>query len=459
MHLYKQLAYLPLVLGGISLPLSAALPVAASLGQPNPHSHSKLLAASSPSPLVSPTPTPSPSPSPSSTPSPSSGYVFGTLNASSSYAAQEAAAGVNTAEIDVGWNLYEPQDGVFDSNYAASVKAEVGAFQAAGRKLVLGLAFHYPPSWVFSYANSQLVNQYGGQAGEVNLIFNQTLRQKAGALITQINQDIGLSNFYAIRISSGGDAEAVYPLESADGVHQDGYWAYDGDAQIGINLPPTIPVNPFPGWRPGQTTYGGNAFTVSDVQEWFIWYLSALLDEVNWQIQTYKSLGYGGYLQVLTGGLGSRPDEYQTAIDNYLNGRGDSNATMGRGSVWDKWYDMLPDKTNVVAYVTSMADWSGDPTNNVCQSTDSSVSITDPQIDSWSAARWVSYNANRYNLPKSGENPGGGSSYGLTMMQTEAQQMQACGMQGMYWAHDANLYDGTSGVTLPDFANIIVQYP
>jgi chitodextrinase len=389
---------------------------------------------------------------------PPSQRSFGTLNTLSTKASLEASAGINTAQIDVGWDLYEPQDGVFDSAYASSIAQRVQLFRGAGYRVVLGLALHYPPRWVFSYPDSRFVNQYGGRADEVNLIFNHTLRQKAAALMNRLNQDVGLNNFHAIRISSGGDAEALYPPEDADGTHGNAYWAYDGNARGGADLPPTIPANPFPGWEPGQTTYSGQPFTASNLQQWYSWYLTALLDEVDWQIQSFKKLGYTGSFQVLTPGVGSRPAEYQTAIANYLSGPGDSNSTMGRGAVWDKWYDMLPDKTNVMAYVTSMADWSGSPANNVCQATDVSVGITDPQIENWSATRWISYNADRHNMPKSGENPGGGPYYGLTMMQAAAKQMQACDMQGLYWAHDANLYDSTSGVTVENYADVIAQY-
>jgi hypothetical protein len=371
-------------------------------------------------------------------------YTFGTLDTLTSHAALEVASGVNAAEIEVGWDLYEPQDGVFDSRYAAAVTQRVRDLEAAGfRKIVLGLAFHYAPSWVFSYPDSELVNQYGATASEVNLIFNQTLREKAAALIARLNQDVGLNSFSAIRITSGGDGEAMYPDEWADGVHGNGYWAYDANAQA---------QSPFPGWKPGDTSYNGQPFTRSQVEQWFGWYLGALLDEVNWQIQTYKSLGFTGEFQVLTPGLGARPDEYQAAINGYLGGAGDGNYTMGRGAVWDRFYSGLPDQTKVVAYVSSLADGSGG--NDLCQSNDANVAPTDPVVDGWSSARWISYNAKRNGLPVSGENPGGLQS--VATMQTAAKQMQACGMKGMYWARDANLYDGT-GVTFSDYANLIVQ--
>jgi hypothetical protein len=44
------------------------------------------------------------------------------------------------------------------------------------------------------------------------------------------------------------------------------------------------------------------------------------------------------------------------------------------------------------------------------------------------------------------------------MMQVAAEQTQACGMRAMYWAHDADLYDWTNGVTLETYADIIAQY-
>jgi hypothetical protein len=61
---------------------------------------------------------------------------------------------------------------------------------------------------------------------------------------------------------------------------------------------------------------------------------------------------------------------------------------------------------------------------------------------------------------KTGENPGYSPTigYGKTMMQTAAQQMQACRFQGLMWAHDVNLYNGTSGVTLIDYMATIAQY-
>jgi hypothetical protein len=412
------------------------------------------------------TPTPSPTAIPASTvtsiptPSPTAGssYVFGTLLTDQSKATQEYAANVRVVELELGWDLYEPQDGVFSTTYSGQARTKLQAFQAAGLKVVLGVGLQYPPSWVFNYANSHYVNQFGSLSGEVNLTFNQALRLKAEQYIAKVAQDLGPTNFWAIRIGSGGSIESVYPDEQADGIHSNGYWGYDAAAQGGAGLPPMLVRTPFPGWLPGQTTYNAQAFTISQVQRWYDWYLGAMVDGINWQVNAYKADGYTGYLQVLMSGLGSRPDDYVTGINNRLNGTGDGNLTMGRAAVWNKVVDALATRQNVVIYVSSMADGSG--SNDLCQSSDASVALSDPSIDYWSATRWISYNANRYGMLKTGENPGYSPTigYGKTMMQTAAQQMQACRFQGLMWAHDVNLYDGTSGVTLIDYMATIAQY-
>ncbi|HLG70905.1 MAG TPA: hypothetical protein VK009_10820 [Chloroflexota bacterium] len=391
----------------------------------------------------------------SATPIP--GYLFGTLGTLTSQAGAEHSSGVGVAELDLGWSLYEPEDGVFDPGYAASIKQKLQAFQAAGMRVVLGPGLYYPPSWVFTYPGSRYVNQYGDQSGMLNLTFNALLRTRAELYLDHVRQDLGLQNFWAVRIGAGGDPEINYPAETING-HSNSYWAFDAAAQSGSGLPGSIPTSPMPGWKPGDATYQGQPVTTAQVQKWYDWYLGALVDTVNWQVATFNKLGYGGYKQLVMAGLGSRPDEYATAISQRLNGAGDPNLTMGRGAVWNKVMDGLADRSTTMAYVSSMAD--GSAGDNVCQPSDSSVSVSDPQVDYWSAARWISYNANRYSMAKMGENPGSPApNYGPVMMQHAASQMQGCGMQGFMWAHDQDLYTSGSGATLQQYAAVIAQYP
>src|SRR4051794_30194717 len=63
----------------------------------------------------SPTPIPTttaPTPTPAPVSAPTGHYLFGTLLTDSSKAAQEYAAGVRVAHLELGWDAYEPQDGV-----------------------------------------------------------------------------------------------------------------------------------------------------------------------------------------------------------------------------------------------------------------------------------------------------------------------------------------------------------
>jgi len=323
---------------------------------------------------------------------------------------------------------------------------QVEVMRAAGLKVVLGAGLQYPPSWAYTYPNSRYVNQFGGTSRELNLTFNATLRAKAQQYLARLDADLDLKSFWAVRVGAGGSVETLYPAHNADGVNTNAYWAFDPTAQAS---------SPFPGWKPGQTTYAGRSFTTTDVRTWYDWYVGSLVDGVNWQLTTYRNLGFTGFLQVQLPGQGTRPLDYEKAIGGYLNGTGDGNRTMSRGAAWDRVIARINDKRNVVAYVSSLADGSG--WDNVCQSTDASVALTAPEIGLWSAARWVSYLANRYGLPKNGENPGPSdtNSYRTPMLGRAVAQVQACGFQGLMWAHDPDLYTSTNKISLADYSKVI----
>ena len=76
--------------------------------------------------------------------------------------------------------------------------------------------------------------------------------------------------------------------------------------------------------------------------------------------------------------------------------------TMNTGAVW---WDVLPQLplTGAVVDISSVGDGSGDPVNNVCQASDSSVNYTSQPsaIQSWSATRWLSLS--RRSKPSAGD--------------------------------------------------------
>jgi hypothetical protein len=102
----------------------------------------------------------------------------------------------------------------------------------------------------------------------------------------------------------------------------------------------------------------------------------------------------------------------------------------------------------VIAYVSSVADESGD--NDTCQPSDDSLPLSSPEMDSWSATRWIARIANAYGMLVGGENPGYGQPASLDTFYTEVSaagemavalaQARSCGFTVFYWAHDTNLW-------------------
>jgi hypothetical protein len=301
-------------------------------------------------------------------------------------------------------------------------------------RVTLGLGIGYTPAWVFSLPNSRYVAQDGSTASHINLVFNQRIRERVAAYVRRIDADLGLENFWAIRLTSGGSGEVLYP----DGGK---YWAFDANAQNGADLPPSMARNPFPGWKPGN-----RALSTSQVRQWADWYVGALADTVDWQMELMTGLGFGGYFEVLTPGSGARPSTYTDDINNYL-----PPSVTGVGAVWHKLYGSLRNRRHVVAYVSSMADRSGN--DDGCQGSDRDVPLTSTAANSWSATRWLSRIADEYGLAKNGENPGWDAPSTLNphytdaspsgMMAAALRQMTTCGLLGMYWAHSEKLWDGT----------------
>ena len=295
------------------------------------------------------------------------------------------------AMFEYNWASFEPTQGVLSSSYLATMKYELASYQAAGQKVTLGLGLQNPPSWVFSLANSRYIDQNGSTSSEANFVFSQAVRSAAAQYLSLVAAAIPLSNFYAVRLTSGGDGEMLYPGGGT-------YWAFDNAALTGSGLASGMTRNPDPSWKPGTA-----GLSQAQISTWVSWYIGGLDNVTNWQIQTLSGLGFTGYYQTVTPGSGSRPDYLAQEEQNNLN----DQSTTGVGAVWNLYYAQLPNKANVIAYISSVADQSGG--NDSCQSSDASLSLTNTTMDSWSATRWISRIAVANNLPVGGENPG----YGL----------------------------------------------
>lgn len=360
--------------------------------------------------------------------------LFGTLDTQMATIGTEKRNGISVAMFELDWASFEPEEGVFSTSYLTTMRRFLQTFRAAGMRVTLGLGLQYPPSWVFSLPDSNYVNQDGNIEREADLVFSEAVRQAAASYLAQVAADFPLSNFWAIRLTSGGNAEMLYPSGGA-------YWAFNKAALTGVGLPSTMTPNPFPNWLPGRP-----GLTAVQIDQWVNWYVRGLDDVTNWQMHILSELGFAGYYQLVTPGSGTRPDVL--SVEEW---RDLPDGTTGLGAVWNRYYAMLPDKTNVVAYISSVADNSGD--DDSCQPGDDSVPLTSRVMDSWSATRWISRIAAKEGLAVAGENAGFRMPTSLDshytdrsssgMMADAIRQAISCKFQVFYWAHDVNLWNGT----------------
>jgi hypothetical protein len=370
--------------------------------------------------------------------------LFGTLDTQKSTVKAELRAGISVAMFELNWASFEPKEGVFSASYRATMRSYLKTFRAAGMRVTLGLGLQDPPSWVFSLPDSTYVNQDGDVSSEADFVFSESVRQAAASYLTQVAADLPLSDFWAIRLTSGGDAEMLYPPGGT-------YWAFNKAALTGVGLPPTMTPNPFPNWLPGRL-----GLSAALINYWVNWYVGGLDDVTNWQMHVLSGLGFSGYYQLVTPGSGTRPDVLSAEEQSDL-----PDGTTGVGAVWNRYYAMLPDKTNVMAYISSVADGSGD--DDSCQPADNSLPLTSIRMDSWSATRWISRIAAAEGLLVAGENAGYrlpvslDSRYTNTsssgMMADAIRQAISCKFQVFYWAHDINLWNGT--IPFPLYASYI----
>ena len=364
-----------------------------------------------------------------------SALIYGTLDTQASTAWIEAQAGITMAMLELNWASFEPRPGIVSASYLATMKSCLQAYQAAGQRVTLGLGLQNPPSWVFSRPGSSYVDQNGDVSTEADFVFSQAVRSAAASYLSLVAAHLPMSNFWAIRLTSGGDGEMLYPPGGT-------YWAFNTAALTGTGLAAGMTANPYPNWRPGRP-----GLSPAQIDRWVNWYVGGLANVTNWQMQTLSKLGFTGYYQTVTPGSGTRPgelaeDEQQNLADI---------ETTGVGAVWDRYYSMLGDKTNVMAYISSVADRSGD--DDCGQDTDTCVPLTSGTMDSWSATRWITRIASQYGLAVGGENTGYGlpdslnSHYTSTsatgMMASALRQARSCGFTVFYWAHDVHLWDGT----------------
>lgn len=360
--------------------------------------------------------------------------AFGTLQTNEAHAAQEYAGGARLAMMEIFWDRYEPGRGDFNAAYADEQRRRLARLRAAGFRVTLALGTYNPPPWLAREPDARFMDQNGSKSRDLNFVFNQKMRAFFERYLARVDADLGLENFWAVRITSGGNGELLYPEGGT-------YWAFDANAQNGPDRPAGLPPCPFPGWKPGE---GG--LSASQTRRWADWYVRCLALTADWQMRALGRLGFRGWYQILTPGSGVRPSGYDAAVR-----RGLPDGLLGVGAAWGKVYAFLPNRHRAVVYISSVADRSGN--DDVPQPGDARVALTDPAADRWSATRWQVRIAVGLHMPVGGENPGFNAPPALNAHYTDAgpggmmaralAQATAGRFQCFFWAHSERLWDGT----------------
>ena len=123
---------------------------------------------------------------------------FGTLATSGAHDGAEVAAGLSVGTLELSWAAYEPQNGVFDSGYAAEQARKLRQMRSAGLRVALDAGLQYAPAWVFGLdSNTRYVDQYGdryssGTPGQdvPNGVFDPAVRDAEAAYLARVSRPV-----------------------------------------------------------------------------------------------------------------------------------------------------------------------------------------------------------------------------------------------------------------------------
>ena len=358
------------------------------------------------------------------------GYQFGSLMTNPANIHSNYSAGLRWAEIEASWGAYEPSQGQY--NRDALPISDIEAFKQAGFKVELSLGLHYPPGWAKTLEPwvDQKDRTYNAQPNW----FNPIIQQAVWDVIHHMVADIGVENIDAVRIGGLHEhGEILYPEEPGYR-----YLAYSSSAMRGTSL---IPANPVPAWRPGQASRNGEA------KRFLNWYVGALAEFGNYQVRALRNAGFTGQVQWLMPGVGMQPNWRSELIANNLDlSRFYPNDyhISGGGAAWDMIIDKIEAKdVQTIITCTSLDD-----------STAQHANEGSTNVGEWSSAHWIAYNADRYNLRKSGESKG---SDDYAQMQLAFRKMNEFGYEKLMWAWDDKLYNGQRA-SISNYATFIEQY-
>lgn len=362
------------------------------------------------------------------------GPEFGVLASDPTYAADDYAAGIRWASIELDWAAIEPARGQFD---AAGIPTQrIATYRAAGWKIELSLGLHgNPPEWAAT------VEPWMDQTGATQTTngpnwFSATVQKDIDDYITYVIQTIGPTNIDAVRIGGTSNAgEVDYPI----GDQPYRYSAFSASALAGT---PLIPKNPAPSCKPPTCS-------ATDAPIFLAWYVDSLSKFCNHQVETIRTAGYQGDVSWLFAGGGISPGLKTLMLANGLGPSTEAPDDYGVASAGldePELIGKIADKgTRTVIVNTGVND------STIATADEAS---TDPEL--WSAPHWTAYNADKYMLRKAGENVGyTADGYdSAARMQLAFDTMKKYGYGKLMWAFDKEMRTA-NGAKIEDYKRLI----
>jgi hypothetical protein len=413
----------------------------------------------------------------------------GVLAAQTTHFTPDNSAGFTIAEVECGWDSYEPTFGSPSPSYLSGQAAIALEYQNAGWQVAVSAGIFNPPSWLASQygANWQMTDQYGGVSGTPNFTFNPAIRAAAASYISALQAAMITAGvdvtYYRVGIAPSGECYLPYPGNGSPGTAPSSpstagsFWAFDSLAQAaaGAGLPSGIGACPLIDWEPGASSYGGGSVNSTMATSWWDWYMGAVNNAHQWEIAAHRAGAWNGCVMLVVPGQGLSPAVLANRQGNLLGpctlaGGFDTDPNANQAAYWPSLLAAVPSASNTVLDISSVYDGSGgavpsgfggntgDQTgvNNCTGPGDAALPLTsasdpcaDPYYSNWSSVRWFAYLAAvNGGIKCLGENVGDTGSYTnsqATQVAGVMEQAQACGLYALMWASEVTLETADTG--------------
>ena len=399
-------------------------------------------------------------------PEPSAGMRFGVLAASCTpeRAAALRAAGVTVVELPLAWDRYQPVADEADPDYVADLRVRRDACRDAGLDVVLSPGLQYPPAWVRALPGGTLRGSSGGVPDGADLVFSSAVRDAVDDYLGRLAADLGFDGVTAVRVGTTATGELGFPGPVAAG-NPDEYWAFGPAPQLGVGLAAGLEPGPLPGWVPGSSRWRGTEVTADQADAWWTWYAGSAAAAVLAQVDRLRELGFTGEVHVPVAGRGALPADRAAAVAGLLDGRADPDGALERGLDYPAQFAALAG-AGVVVDFTGLDDVSAVRAREAgldrCLPGDEHDLTARADVADWPPQRFTAAAARAAGLALVGENPGppdapftGGSDDSDTLadqLRWAPSYAADCGLTTFLFAFEDDLFDGTSGVDVDDYA-------